>query len=341
MKVAVVGAGFAGLATCYYLRKSNTCDVTLFDKIGVGAGASGVASGLVHPYVGEQVRRSALASEALEETKYLLSIAQHFSEEKIADFSGIERMVDDDATDAMLRSHMHTYGDISEISPYCFHIHSGITVQTDLYLKALWLALSSYGVHFQRLDVQSLDLLDGFDCIVVAAGYGVRAFKEFASFRLDSTRGQTLKCHHPMLTDYLKRSVVGKGYLALSPDRQSFCAGSTYERGQEFLQAACAQKEISLKVSSMCPDLDLRPIETKAGFRVSSKGHYFPLIGHVKDRIWVMTGLGSRGLLYHALFSKMLSQAILTGCDDHIPEIVKLLLSKNRELSYNHLQLCH
>jgi glycine/D-amino acid oxidase-like deaminating enzyme len=337
MKVAVIGAGFAGLATCYYLQKSNICDVTLFDKIGVGAGASGVASGLVHPYVGEQVRRSALAFEALEETKFLLSEAQNFSEEMIADYSGIERISDDDATEKMLRSHVLTYGDVSEISKHCFHIHSGITVQTDLYLKALWLAISSYGVRFEQLEVQSLDQLDEFDCIVVAAGHGVKDLKEFASFRLDSTRGQTLKCHHPKLNDCLKRSIVGKGYLALSPDRQSFCAGSTYERGQDFLEAACAQKVIASKVSSLCPELDLRPIEMRAGFRVSSKGYYFPLIGHVKDRVWVMTGLGSRGLLYHALFAKMLSQAILTGYNDHIPEIVKLLLSKNKQLSYNHL----
>ena len=41
MRCAVVGAGFAGLAVCYYLVERGY-DVVLFDKEGVAAGASGV-----------------------------------------------------------------------------------------------------------------------------------------------------------------------------------------------------------------------------------------------------------------------------------------------------------
>ena len=40
-KIAIVGAGFAGLAAAYFLSQKN--HVTLFDKKGIGAGASGIA----------------------------------------------------------------------------------------------------------------------------------------------------------------------------------------------------------------------------------------------------------------------------------------------------------
>ena len=90
MKVAVVGAGFAGLALCYYLLEKGH-QVELFDAKEVGAGASGVSSGLMHPYVGERANRSLYATEALEESKKLLAIAQEFVDLPVADYSGILR----------------------------------------------------------------------------------------------------------------------------------------------------------------------------------------------------------------------------------------------------------
>ncbi len=56
MKIAIIGAGFAGLAGAYYL--SEHFQVTLFDLKGIGGGASGISSGLLHPYPGEKGRRS-------------------------------------------------------------------------------------------------------------------------------------------------------------------------------------------------------------------------------------------------------------------------------------------
>ena len=50
----------------------------------------------------------------------------------------------------------------------------------------------------------------------------------------------------------------------------------------------------------------------------------------------VLTGLGSRGLLYHGLFAKMLAQAILEGDEGHFPQIAKDLLSKNKSLAYTY-----
>ena len=64
-RIAIVGAGFAGVATAYHVFRQvadahaeATADgktvapvrVTLIDEKGVAGGASGVAAGLLHPY---------------------------------------------------------------------------------------------------------------------------------------------------------------------------------------------------------------------------------------------------------------------------------------------------
>lgn len=337
MKIAIVGAGFAGLSLCYHLQSSLTCSVTVYDKKGIAGGASGIASGLVHPYVGEEIRRSLMADEALQETKYLLEVASHYSEEPLADFSGIERIAQNEKQLETMFSHTKNYTDITHVEEKKFLIHSGITVQTNPYLQALGRACIEKGAIVEQKEIHSLKDLQGYDAVVVAAGVGIFGFEEFSAFRLDTTRGQSLTCRWPLHLPALKKSLIGKGYLAKGSTKEIISAGATYERGRrnEEPDLSSALKTLAPKMETLYPGLVLDPIEVKAGVRVSSIGHYFPLIGKVSDGLWAMTGLGSRGLLYHGLFGKMLARGIMDHDESHFPDITKLLLSKNRELSYN------
>ena len=335
MKIAIIGSGFAGVALCYYLQKKQ-CSVTVFDKGGVASGASGIASGLIHPYVGEEIKRSLLAEEAIFETKSLIHIAEKYCNRTLSDFSGIERIAQNEFQQAAMMEHTQNFTDISHIEGNRFLIKTGGAVQTDPYLHALFSVCEEGGATLHKKEVARLEDLEGFDAIIVAAGVGIFGFKEFSAFRLDTTRGQSLLCRWPCSLPPLSRSLIGKGYIAKGVEGV-FSAGATYERGNRSQEPdlASALKALTPKMETLYPGLVLDPIEVKAGIRVTSKGHYFPLIGRVREKLWVMTGLGSRGLLYHALFAKMLAEAIVTGNDDHIPEITKLLLSKNRALSYN------
>ena len=45
-----------------------------------------------------------------------------------------------------------------------------------------------------------------------------------------------------------------------------------------------------------------------------------PLAGRLDGRVWIVLGLGARGLVYHAWLGKLLSQAILAGDDALLPE---------------------
>jgi glycine/D-amino acid oxidase-like deaminating enzyme len=45
-----------------------------------------------------------------------------------------------------------------------------------------------------------------------------------------------------------------------------------------------------------------------------------PIVGKLSDRVWVLTGLGSRGLVYHALMAQYLTNAIINNDESLIPQ---------------------
>lgn len=338
MKIAIVGGGFAGCALSFHLQSSGKAQITLLDKKGIGSGASGIASGLLHPYAGEQVRRSALADEAMEEARYLLQRAARFSKEPIADYSGVIRVAQTEAQQKQLKEHTANFSDITQIDEKQFLIHSGITVQTNAYLKGLWAACENLGAIFEQREVHSLSKIEGFDAVIVAAGAGIFDFEEFEGFRLSPVRGQSLVSKRSEGVALPERSIVGKGYIAKGAIDKEISLGATYERGvrNDEPDLEFALKELQPKIDVLCPGFRIDPIEVKAGVRVSSVGHYFPVIGKVRESLWVMTGLGSRGLLYHSLFAKMLARAVLEGDESHFPTITKVLLSKNKSIAYTY-----
>lgn len=67
LRVAVIGGGFAGLAASYHLLAAaagsgRAMQLTLYDAVGLGAGGSGAAAGLLHPYTPRgKVRRAGSA----------------------------------------------------------------------------------------------------------------------------------------------------------------------------------------------------------------------------------------------------------------------------------------
>ena len=47
---------------------------------------------------------------------------------------------------------------------------------------------------------------------------------------------------------------------------------------------------------------------------------YVPIAGRLGARQWLLGGLGSRGLIHHALLGRALAAAVLSGDESHIPE---------------------
>lgn len=288
-RAAVVGAGFAGLAAAYFL--SERFKVTLLDQKGIGAGASGISSGLLHPYPGEKGRRSWYADEALSLAKKLIHESQKKIHEPVSQENGILRV----------GPILSPAEDVICLGPEQFLITSGITVFPTLYLKGLWLLCQERGVELQCKRVQATDELQSFDVIILAVGAGIRLFKERESLKMNFVKGQVLTC---ALDTPLERSISSKTYTAITPLPFQCHIGATYER--EFHDDTPSP---DIAVQLLKPRYPV--LECRAGIRVTNPAHYFPILQQIDSRTWVITALGSRGLLYHAFLGWQLSKQLL------------------------------
>ncbi|QVL57274.1 MAG: FAD-binding oxidoreductase [Simkaniaceae bacterium] len=320
-KIAIVGGGFSGLGLTYHLLKRGG-NVTLFDGKGIGGGASGIASGLLHPYPGESARLSWMGDEGMEETKNLLKLVG----KEVYKESGILKIAVTPKQENAFRKLERRYEDIewwdaekchafmkgSHYRPGIF-IKSGITVHAPLYLKGLWKVCETLGAQFENRKV-SLSDLEGFDVVVLAAGAGIRGFAAGEGLDLRFNKGQILVCQKPSYFEN-ESSLIGKGYLALSEVDNRCYLGSTYERDYR-TEAPCmgtATDLIFKQIGQFIPSYSSFKVEKcLSEMRVVSGLSYpRPIAKQLGDRLYIMTGMGSRGLLYHAYLGKQLAEEMV------------------------------
>lgn len=310
MKVAIIGGGLAGVATAFFLQRSGKAEITLFDAVGIGGGASGICSGLIHPYPGLHVRRSYKAWEAFTIVKELLSTAENTSSKMIAQEYGILRHAFTQEQCLRLREYQKKWGDVEELNEELFFIHAGITLFSKQYLQCLWQTCERLGACFMQEKIKELtSLCTSFHCIIVAAGWGIKDLLDPVALGIKFLKGQIVKVKGIPLH---KRSFVGNGYISFLPQNDYYEVGSTYERTFE---NDLADKELAyqlLKEKGLQISQE-EVVDCKAGVRVMNGSNYLPLVKRISEKIYVFTGLGSRGLLYHGMYAKYLAQIILHG----------------------------
>lgn len=314
MKVAIVGAGLSGLSIAtYLLRKNSSTRITIFDQQGIGKGASRAAS-LLHPYPGKNGRRSLDAEIALTTVRELFAFAQPFSVHPFLSL-GILRSAYTLEQEQNFISMGKLYGDVDPYrsnSPF-FHISSGLTVDTTEYLQSLWRFCSHYNANLIRQKIISLDELHGFDHVVLAMGAGIQALENIHHHSFDFVKGQILYsniksiCHIPM-------SCIAKGYIAQVPNSYIHL-GSTYEHRFTHDEFSLTEaKEIIIgKLITCFPWVEELSIHGgHAATRVCNKKNYLPVFDRIRVGVWMMTAMGSRGLLYHAIMGLRAAEQILS-----------------------------
>ena len=284
-KVAIIGAGFAGLAAAWHL--SEKFHVSLFDRKGIGSGASGASTGLLHPYPGEHGRRSWKADEGMQATIQLLDIAEQEMGRPVALRNGIIK----------IGKCIGAQEDVDPLGDNRFLIRSGITVFVPLYLEGLWRACQKRDVQFVLEEIKDLKTLDEFDHVIIAAGSGIRHFKEAESLKINFVKGQALLC---ACLDSLERSETSSHYTALTENPERCYVGATYEK--DFISE---HPSLEIALHLLVPQLPV--LGVRSGVRVTNPAHYFPIVQKLNHRTWVMTALGSRGLLYHAYLAQQLN----------------------------------
>ncbi|MGE5196868.1 MAG: NAD(P)/FAD-dependent oxidoreductase [Anaerolineae bacterium] len=330
MNIAIVGAGFCGLASAWHLLEAGQCKVSLFDVKGIGGGASGIATGLMHPYPGEAGRYSFKADEALGAACRLLTISEEILTQPVAKRNGILRLAVNEKQRHSFLEHMAKRSDVELVSYHespienpLFLIRSGLTVNAPLYLEGLWRACEAKGARFFQKKIDSVAELESFDQVIFTVGAGIRQLEDFSHLKLRFLKGQVLSCIWPHLKPPLKQSMIARGYIAEGFMPHTYLLGATYER--DFIsEEPClekAQNELMSKMAFFFPFIsDFKILDCKAGVRVASAYGHLPMIGRINPSVWVITAMGSRGLLYHALMAHYLSSAIFLNDESLIPE---------------------
>lgn len=321
MKIAVLGAGFCGMAVTWNLCQLQDVEVIVFDPKGIGKGTSSIAAGLLHPYAGAHAKLNWRAIEGMLATAKLLRVAEQTLGKTVSTPQGMLRLA---VTDPQIKDfsacvdlyndvHWHTerecHNAVPQIIPHPgIFIDSAITIDCESYLQGLWQASAQRGARFEQTAIRSLKELDHFDCVIITLGANTTDIPELKHLPIKPTKGQVLEFLWPSHLATLPYPINSQAYLLMNPKQGSCIAGATYEK--QFIDEApdvtIAKQEIWPKVSAFFPKIsDLELISCRAGIRAGTPMRK-PLIAQIDERSWVLTGMGSKGLLYHALFAEEL-----------------------------------
>lgn len=323
MKIAVLGAGFCGLAVCWHLLQQKNVQITLFDPCGIGGGASGMAAGLLHPFAGLHAKLNWQGRDGLNATKMLLAKAEEALDKKVADYSGILRpaITQEQIQDYQLCASKHKdvqWLEASEcqkripgLPPYPgLFIPSGITVDCKAYMAGLWRICRRSGVTLERTAITEQSKLQGYDYIIACLGSATPSFKELQHLQLSIVKGQIVELAWPENLPLLAHTLNSQVYLAMG--KQSCYLGSTFERGfkSDMPFPTDAYALMKAKAEELFPPLNNPTIiDGKAGFRASTPNQ-LPYLLKVNEKLFCITGMASKGLLWHALMAEKLMEQL-------------------------------
>lgn len=313
MKIAIVGAGFAGLAAAWHLSQLPSIKVTVYDALPIGQGTSGMAAGLLHAYAGLHAKKNWRGDEGLAAALPLLDIASKTLGEPVYSAPGLLRIALNTTAEMDYRRCAEKYDDVEWVEncrdrltdlpsrPGIF-IHNAYKVYGERYLQGLWQACAKEGAIFIEKLVSPSSLLATYDYVIAATG-GETPF-------LNRVKGQLLVVQWPAGLAPLPFPLMSQYYIAMDQDQTKCFVGGTYERPPYDPDPRFAEKELWPKALELYPPLEKGTIlEVKEGYRSTTPNH-LPFLKETQDRLFVFAGLGSKGLLYSALYAQELASRV-------------------------------
>ncbi len=331
MSIIIAGGGLAGSCAALYL--SQTHHVTVVAGSIVGS-ASAVGAGLVNPMLGRQAKRVWRADDAIgafnetvravgaepsvarlpilrpardakQQRKFVAAAgATHLGEwleaaQSAESYPGITAPL----------GALRVAGAAVDIPEFCERVLSAAEANGARVLRerriTSWSSTERGGVSV-GLDSGEPAKLEG-SLLLLCTGAASPSLLPDANLSLHLIKGQTVQTDRPSATDGWPH-LAGAGYVAMYADH--LILGSSYEHSFTSAEpTAEATATILEKAGRLAPSLrGLGVREVRAGGRVTVPRSYLPMIGPVpgQHRVWIFTGLGSKGLLMAPLLASEL-----------------------------------
>mgnify|MGYP001799622541 CR=1 FL=1 len=312
MKVAVLGCGYAGLSAALHLLEKGV-KVDLYDPK-KRLSASEVSTGFLHPYVGKFPRKPKQADEWMyEATSLIVSIEKAYGKPLIAAkgifrpalFSAQEmhflRLSKKDHSIRFLTKEESQKEGFSSFYPGLW-MEEGMQVYSKRYVDALLQILIRKGAQFFA---STLDDTGNYAAIIEAMG------GDSKEGYIKKNKGQTLKIkadHIPFHIPFLSHP-----HLSKTEEKDVYLIGSTYEKTYQNIEPDSSADQLLIDLrkqtkSNSSSSWDI--VGREAAFRAYPLEQKEPLIEKISQKKWLFTGLGSKGLLFHAYFGRLLASKV-------------------------------
>ncbi len=316
--IAIIGAGFSGLATAWHLSQLGH-QVTLYESSPLGKNASGISAGLLHLYTGYKATRAKNGDKRLELALELLKVSSSTLGKPVYQQTGLLRPALKENQAAFFKACADQNSDVywmktDEVQKKFPGIHpldaiwieSAFQVDTHRYLEGLWKACQANGVEWIRKKITSANELTE-DLRIIATG--ASPFPEISQLPIHQVKGQLLELtwYHP-----LPFPISSGVYLVKGSKPNSIYLGATFEH--EFSNTTenvdVARERLLPKLNKLYPLPDqCEVLSCKSALRASTPTRE-PFVEQVDSKTWAIVGMGSKGILYHAEAAKRLLQAI-------------------------------
>jgi len=333
-RVAIIGAGIAGASLARALRALGL-EATVIDQTGPGAGGSGAPAGLMAPRLdaglgagaalfAQAARRAARLYEATPGAVIARGATQRAVGPKdpgrFAAIAGSDlfepgAMVNEDAGERL------TIGDARVVGPAAI-----LGAWLEEITRARVASLQHTGETWRLLDGEDATIVEA-EVVVVAAAMG--AGDLIAGLGLTPVRGQA-----SFTADVAwDTATLFGGYVI--PTAKGLLFGATHDRGETGVEARPEDRARNLEamrqlLPALAERLDTAVLTDWAAIRATTHD-YLPLAGPVAGApgLWLLTGLGSRGLCLAPLLAEHVVAGII-GAPSPLPASLAALVDPGR-----------
>lgn len=327
LPTVVVGAGLAGACAAAVLVRHGP--VVVLEAVGPAAGASGAAAGLVHPFTGRRAHRAWRAAEA------------RAALDRAAERAGVPIVVSGVLRPATTPRQADDFAHAADLFP---SEATWTEAATDLWpgvaapLGALWIPDGGHvdvaalvrgllaAAQRDGADLRTDRLTDWFEDragsviavadrdsvaaerLVLCPGHGIAALPRLAGRPFGHVRGQTVTLDVHLAAGF--PAVAGGVYIVPTP--RGTVVGATFEHTFTHLDpdpaTSIALRDRAARLVPVLAEADI--LDARVGVRVtvpaSVSPERLPVLERLSERVWLFTGLGSRGLLTAPLLAETL-----------------------------------